>query len=60
MKRGMDWGEILRGFWRGLCAGLFLAVLGYGVLSSCSSTSGDSPSLPPSSAVVDSEVAVTK
>lgn len=56
----MDWNETLRGFWRGFCAGLFLAVLGYGVWSSCSSTNGDGPLHPPSSAAVDSEVSVTK
>lgn len=59
MERGMDWDEILRGFWRGFCAGLFLAVLGYGVWSSCSSTSGDSPSHPPSSAATDSAVSAS-
>lgn len=34
---GMDWTMTLNGFWRGFYAGLFLALLGYGVWTYCSS-----------------------
>lgn len=56
----MDWNEALTGFWRGFCGGLFLALLGYDVWTSCSSTSGDIPSKPPSLAATDSEVSASK
>ena len=55
----MDWNITLKEFWRGFYTGLFLALLGYGTWTYCSSDNQDSAA-PLSHAAANYDVRVSR